>query len=303
MPAEPGFRSRQEIEAKHWRGRRRARRPMPHGKSLLVTGVVVLVLVSAGMLAMRSLVVSISQGGDIEVSTTNSAQRAKANSKNPFAGTPAARYPEGEAGIVLPTAQPLGSWTAPQVQDVLERTKRTLVAARLDPAMVEQGDATEYLSTISEGARPTVAASLKTAEAPGYVSRLDPAFRLLAPVRVKGTMSVELGSKQELVVGADYVWIYPLAGAAAGTSKSPGSKLVVVHAVETYQWFAPKGIAKKDTGLRPGAGQFSTINMDCTLVNSGRLGLPSAAVANGAPVPDTKAYDPATPPEALPNTC
>src|SRR5688572_24989047 len=115
MPAEPGFRSRQEIEAKYWRGRRRARRPMPHGKSLLVTGVVVLVLVSAGMLALRSLAVSISNGGDVEFAGTSAKKTKTFNSKDPFAGTPAARYPEGDAGIVLPPATQIGAWTPQQV--------------------------------------------------------------------------------------------------------------------------------------------------------------------------------------------
>jgi hypothetical protein len=277
---------------------------MPHGKSLFVTGVVVLVLVSAGMLALRSLAVSISNGGDIEFAESPSQATQRINSKDPFAGTPAARYPEGEAGIVLPEATQLGEWTPVQVQNVLARTKRTLIAARLDPVTVEQGNPAAYLATISPGARTTVAASFDTAEAPGYISRLDPAYRLLAPVRVKGTMTVTLGPKKELVVGADYVWIYPLSTPlGASTPKWPGAKLVVVHSVETYQWFPPKGIAKKDTGLRPGAGQFSTINMDCALVNKGRLGLPSATPGRAAPVPDNKAYDPATPPSALPNTC
>jgi hypothetical protein len=190
------------------------------------------------------------------------------------------------------------------VADVLARTKRTLVAARLDPGLVELGNPGGYLATISEGARTTVAATLETAEAPGYVTRLDPRHRLLAPVRVKGSMSVAAGPKKELVVTADYVWVYALSATGKGivAPKGAGAKLVVVHAVETYQWFSPTGIAKKDTGLRPGAGEFSTINMDCDLVNAGRIGLPRQAGGVGF-VPNEKAFDPKTKPEDLPNTC
>jgi hypothetical protein len=207
-------------------------------------------------------------------------------------------------GIVLPAATAVGTWTPAQVQDVLARTKRTLIAARLDPALVELGNPAGYLSTISEGARPTVAATLETAEAPGYVTRLDPRHRLLAPVRLKGSLSFALGAKKELVITADYVWVYALTATGTGIvpPKGAGAKLVIVHSVETYQWFAPVGIAPKDTGLRPGAGQFSTINMDCDLINKGRLGLPRQTGGVGF-VPNEKAFDPKTRPEDLPNTC
>src|SRR4051812_32290866 len=155
MPGKPGFRSRQEIEARHWQGRRRARRPMPHGKSLLLTGVVVLVLVSAGFLAAWSLVVTMTGGDSLFSGSGNAAQAP--DSDDPFAGTPAANFPQGAEGIVLPQATALGTWTPEQVQDVLARTKRTLVAARLDPALVELGNPGAYLASISEGARTTVA--------------------------------------------------------------------------------------------------------------------------------------------------
>jgi hypothetical protein len=306
MPAEPGFRSRQELEGRGHRGRRRARSSFPRGKSLFLTGLVILLLMSAGLLALRSLAVSIKNGGD-EIDTTSARPTAVATSPestDPFRDTPAEKYPAGAAGIVIPpVTTKVGTWTPAQVLDVLNKTKQTLIAARLDPVMLQQGNPQKYLSTISVSARVPVLNSLKTGEALGYVTRLASDHTLAAPIRVKGSMSVAVGKQKELVVTADYLWVYPLDGAVELETKGPGSKLVVVHTIETYQWFAPRNIAKKDTGLRPGAGKLYTFNMDCDLAKSGKLGLQRAAPGKAQTVPDDKAYDPLTKPEDLPNTC
>jgi hypothetical protein len=305
MPAEQGFRTRREIES-GGRGRRRAPSSLP-GKSLFLTGLVVLLLMSAGMLALRSLAVSIQNGGGDEVTQTPAAAPVSVKpteNPDPFAGTMAAEYPEGAAGIVLPPAKQVGPWTPAQVTDIMAKTKQTLVAARLDPQIVEQGNAAGYLATISEGARATVSRNLQTGEALGYVTQLSTEYTLIQQPRVKGSMTVSLGPKKELVVGADYVWIYPLDGPVGDDApRGPGSKLVVVHTIESYQWFASKSVAPKDTGLRPGAGKLYTVNMDCDLAKSGKLGLQRAAPGNPQNVPDAKAYDPATRPEELPQTC
>jgi hypothetical protein len=303
MPAEPGFRSRQALEARGGRGRRRAPSSLT-GKNLFLTGLVILLLMSAGMLALRSLAVSIKNGGDdVESSTPAAPPKTQANA-DPFAGTPAAQYPVGAAGVVVPPAKQVGPWTPVQVQDVLTRTKQTLVAGRLESQILEQGDPAGYLKTISESARGTVTTSLQSGEALGYVTRLASEYQLAGEPRVKGTMTVTLGPKKELVVGADYVWIYPLDGPTGdGAPSGPGSKLVVVHTIEAYQWFAAKSVAAKDTGLRPGAGKLYTVNMDCDLAKSGKLGLQRAAPGNPQNVPEDKAYDPATRPEDLPETC
>ena len=305
MPAEPGFRSRQELEARNHRGRRRAPSSLT-GKNLFLTGLVILLLLSAGMLALRSLATSIQNGGDDVVQSQPSPRPSKTvENTDPFAGTPAADFPVGAEGIVVPPGKQVGTWTPAQVQEVLTRTKQTLVAARLERTMLEQGDSTAYLKTISESTRSGVTAKLQSGEsALDYVTRLASEYKLADEPRVQGTMTVTLGPKKELVVGADYVWIYPLTGPVdEDAPKGPGSKLVIVHTIESYQWFAAKSVAPKDTGLRPGPGELYTVNMDCDLSKSGKLGLQRAAPGNPQNVPENKAYDPATRPKDLPETC
>ncbi|MFM9797358.1 hypothetical protein ACKI1M_48725, partial [Streptomyces turgidiscabies] len=50
----------------------------------------------------------------------------------PFAGSPAAGWGDGEAGIVLPAAKAVGTVSKEQVAQALELTKKLLVGANLD---------------------------------------------------------------------------------------------------------------------------------------------------------------------------
>lgn len=305
MPTRQGFRYRSELESGRG-GRRRMRRT--HGRSLLVTGLVILLLVPAGILAIRSLAVSLSNGGDKEMSTGRTTDPKTSSpaldQKDPFAGTPAATYPIGQRGIVLPAAKAVDSWTAAQVQDVLMKTKDTLVAARLDPTMVERGQTTKYLNMISPGARQGVKDKLDGGEALNYVTRLAAGYTLATEMRVKGQMSYTVGKDKQLIVAADYIWVYPLNGQLADDAKGAGARLALVRTVETYHWYAPSSVTnEKEAGLRPGEGQIFLVNMDCQFSKQGLLALQRQPTDGTASTPDIKAYDPKTRPEDVPNAC
>jgi hypothetical protein len=51
---------------------------------------------------------------------------------DPFAGTPAENWANGESGIVIPAAKPVGSFTAAQVMKAYQTTRQLLIAANLD---------------------------------------------------------------------------------------------------------------------------------------------------------------------------
>ncbi|HEY8474515.1 MAG TPA: hypothetical protein VIL37_18015, partial [Natronosporangium sp.] len=59
---------------------------------------------------------------------------------SPFAGTPAEEFAEGAEGIELPPAEPVGDYTADQVQKALEQVREALIAARLDESMLVEHD-------------------------------------------------------------------------------------------------------------------------------------------------------------------
>src|SRR5882724_2725537 len=48
---------------------------------------------------------------------------------DPFAGTAAAKWADGESGIVIPSAKPVGNFTTAQVKGAYEATRRLLIAA------------------------------------------------------------------------------------------------------------------------------------------------------------------------------
>lgn len=84
--------------------------------------------------------------------------------ERPFAGSPAARWADGAAGIVLPKAMPVGSFSKAQVEQALRQTKELLVDANLDPATLR-------------GGRPETALGVIDPLQTGVVDRLNTALR------------------------------------------------------------------------------------------------------------------------------
>ena len=311
MSAEPGFRYRERLTArKRPHGELVAPPTAHHRRRLLSVVLVILLLVPAGVLAVQSLWTSVSDGAaDPEQQMIQRERQAAAptpslDPANPFDQTPADDFPVGADGITLPPATQVGNWAPSDVQYVLNYTKQALTAARLDPAVVVEGNAAKYLSLLSESARtPAQADITKGAPALGYVTRIAPGYSLAAPIRVKGTMSVALGEAKQLVVTADHVWVYPLKGPVTmDAARGPGATLVVLHTVENYQWYPQKGYAKRDQGLRPGQGTQAIYNMDCELSQRGLLALPRTAPTKPGGE-NMSAFDPATKPEQFPSTC
>jgi hypothetical protein len=242
---------------------------------------VIVLLVPAGVLAARSLAISLlSDGPDSE---NNQFSGAAAHKKiassvvdaNPFQGTPADKFASGEAGIVVPAVKQQGGWSADAVADGLNKTKAALTSARLDNAMLFQGQTQPYLDQLSESSRDFVGKQLTTPSALAYVTRLAPGYTLRASVRVRGAMNVTVGDAGQLVVSANYVWVYPLrAPNATKVFGLAGSQLVVLHTVERYEFYPEKGYAAQNRGLRPGDGEQRAYNADCSIATDGKLALP-----------------------------
>jgi hypothetical protein len=116
-------------------------------------------------------------------------------------------------------------------------------------------------------------------------------------------MSAKAGKDGQLVVTADYVWVYPLKGGKPSAAAGPGSRLVVLHTVESYELYRPEAISVSDRGLRPGGGNSYTFNMDCSLVGKGLLALPPPDQGGRPSSPDDAAYSPRTDPRSIRSTC
>lgn len=137
----------------------------------------------------------------------------------PFAGSPAERWADGEAGIVLPEAKAVGTVSKDRVEQALKLTKKLLVGANLDPKTLQ-------------GARPAAALSVLDPKQPELLDDLgtglrspskehDPVtlFSRFDPdevrpagdvVKTRGRMTVKKGSHGGVAVRADYTFVYPV---------------------------------------------------------------------------------------------
>ncbi|MFC8140461.1 hypothetical protein ACFUKV_01620 [Streptomyces paradoxus] len=144
----------------------------------------------------------------------------------PFAGSPALRWADGEAGIVLPEAKAVGAVSEDRVEQALKLTKKLLVGANLDPRTVR-------------GARPGAALSVLDPKQPELLDELDTGLRSpsrkhdpvtlfsrfdpdeVRPVgdviKTRGRMTVKKGTHGGVAVRADYTFVYPVVRADGPT--------------------------------------------------------------------------------------
>jgi len=157
---------------------------------------------------------------------------------HPFAGSPALHWADGEAGIVLPPAEPVGSLTKAQVATALRQTKTLLVDANLNPKTLLGARPTAALGVL-DPKQPHVLDELKwSLAAPGekydpllLFTRFDPhEVRLVGKVvKVRGRITFARGEDALLRVHADYTFVYAL---SRGGSKEV-ARTIVRRVIET----------------------------------------------------------------------
>jgi hypothetical protein len=128
----------------HWRSgpARPQRTSSGHGKawSLLIAVVVIGGLIAAGIELPKLALHKAPSGAPSAPATPSSRPTTAAGVSSlpsptvaaPFLGTPAQSYPDGAAGIVIPPAHQVGSYSAAQVEAAYQTTRRLLIAASLN---------------------------------------------------------------------------------------------------------------------------------------------------------------------------
>lgn len=137
----------------------------------------------------------------------------------PFAGSPAEQWADGEAGIVLPRATAVASFSKAQVKKALEQTKTLLVAGSLDPNTLE-GSRPKAVFDVIDPRQKDVLTLLDEAllkpdkdhDPVTMFSRFDPgAIRLAGSVvKTRGRMTFKAGANGSLTVHTDYTFVYPV---------------------------------------------------------------------------------------------
>jgi hypothetical protein len=125
----------------------------------------------------------------------------------PYTGTPAAGWSDGEAGFAPPAAAPVGAYQAEQVADAYAKVRQVLIEARLDRKVIETHDPEPYLTLLA----PDSAANLRS-DFLGeqlFTTKIAKEVRLLpVPPKVNGKMSASVDGDGSLVVHTDYVVAY-----------------------------------------------------------------------------------------------
>ncbi|MFF7977931.1 hypothetical protein ACFZDK_02200 [Streptomyces sp. NPDC007901] len=138
---------------------------------------------------------------------------------HPFAGSPALRWADGAAGIVLPKATALGAIPKGRVELALQQTKKLLVEANLNPEAVVGAHPDAALAVL-DPKQPGVLDELdtglrnpsKTHDPLSLFSRFDPEDVKLAGkvIKLRGRITFAKGKFEGVAVHADYTFVYPL---------------------------------------------------------------------------------------------
>jgi hypothetical protein len=154
---------------------------------------------------------------------------------DPFAGSPAASFANGAAGIVLPAAAATGTFSAAEVADTLRLARAYLIAADLDRATVLGGSAAAVGALLDpRGARQALDAALRSPSATlnplGWMTRFDPTETALVGslIKVNGTTSYHATGTDELIVHMDYLVVYPVRRPGGGAPV----RIVVRHILD-----------------------------------------------------------------------
>jgi hypothetical protein len=139
----------------------------------------------------------------------------------PFLGTPAQSYADGAAGILIPPAHSVGSYSTAQVEAAYRKTRRLLIAANLNPVTLKGGTPNAFARLLVPKQRTQFRAALdKTGIDPrgaplstrAWVMAFAPGTELVGSViKVYGSMQAAAGKDDGdtvLNVQTNYLFVY-----------------------------------------------------------------------------------------------
>ncbi|HTU73214.1 MAG TPA: hypothetical protein VMG38_06815 [Trebonia sp.] len=213
-------------------GRRASRRRALKATAWIVT---IVVLAGAGVFAYQHFAKAPGGPNDIRV-VTNGAVPAVSGGlsgvsgadndppADPFAGTPADHWANGAAGIVVPTATAIGQYSATEVAQAYQTTRRLLIAQDLDHTTLMGGAPAAFAGLLVPGQRTQFLADLdkigrqKNGQEPStraLVASFAPGTAALvgSVIKVHGTMTARATTDQGnpvLAVEVNYRIVYPV---------------------------------------------------------------------------------------------
>jgi hypothetical protein len=184
-------------------------------------------------------------------------------SDDPYQATPAANFPIGDEGIVMPAPTALPDVPVSTVADALLQVRRALHAAYLDDAMLVRHDPGPLLSLLAPDSAKVVRT---TYERGGYgttMVRLAPGTSLAGPPRVSGRTrfaQVDWRGTPAVDVTTNYVLVYAL--------NTPDG-VVVFHSATHRMFPQGRNLLPSSRGMYLGRTQGYWQGMDCTTSATG----------------------------------
>lgn len=199
----------------------------------------------------------------VSVTTTQSAAPT-----DPFAGTPAALYPKGAAGITLPAATKVAGFSAAQVRADLDDVRAALIAARLDKQMLTGHDPDRYLAMLAPSSRKQIKGWFAGKDRSTAGTWIDPAVHLdpAEQPRVSGRItyrSLKVGDIQTLRITTNFIWVYAFEG--------PQHPLAAEHDQTDWDFPDDNHLRAADQGMWVSNVTAYTAMVDCAASDKGLL--------------------------------
>ncbi|MEH1013811.1 hypothetical protein V6U90_11970 [Micromonospora sp. CPCC 206060] len=261
-------------------------------------GLSVLLLVTAGWMVSR--VNALPRAAEPEPTTTvvpTSAVGSTGRKVDYFAGTPAAAYLPGAAGITTPPARAEGPFTAAQVRDALATVQQALTEGRLDRSMAS-GDIEPFVALFAPAAQPEIRADFTSDVFLNYATRIvTGADRPRDGTRAKGRLTYRATRGTDgvrvLEITTNVTWVY----AFEVVEPAGGAGLVAVRDEVVWHVPHPADVPAPSRGLWLVSARAVPNNVDCAELKRGFL---DVAHPLDLHLPDQKAqadavYDPEQP--------
>jgi hypothetical protein len=130
---------------------------------------------------------------------------------HPFEGTTEAGWADGEAGVVVPEVQEWQTAFVPaeRLTAAMDQVRQVVVASRLDPRVLRDGDVEPLLGLFAVGQRDELRARLASADGGSVATRVAAGERLLdVPPKVSGQMFASANEEGEVVVRTSFSFAY-----------------------------------------------------------------------------------------------
>jgi hypothetical protein len=252
---------KREMRRSYWRRNRK--------RFVVLAAVVSLVTVAVAYLVGRekSLPAAAQMQTETAATTpTSVTNRAKVDLKQPFVGTPAADWSDGEAGLVMPVATEMNGFPATKVSDALTKARQAFIEAHLDRRVLQDNNVEPLAAVFA----PDVQQAIRTDS--GYHTRIKPGFRLLdVPPKVNGKLTVGPGKPGELVVDAKYVVAYAFYTDKPEDLVDEMDIVSVIRIDQQYTFHDGPPYEPGKWGVWPGKGDSYWYSIGCEAAKEGLL--------------------------------